>query len=668
MEINTDLGQPRRHQYNKVKIFVDFLLLLFAFVLAYLLKKGNLSFTAVYFKFLPIYLSCWGLSAMLSKKLKNNHHEKGHMKQLEPFLSSALYFTGMLSLLIYGLNLYELSRFIVFGSVGIFLLLEILLLSGNYLPLFRIRDRESGRGFSITFFLLEFAQVTASFFVVHFFKIGTVALLESYQDVLLLIYFLWLFTGLLVHRFRIPRGKNYLGTIYPFVKSTFIVLSIASIVVFGFRTGFSRLLVFGSLGIYACIEILGISFYYMRRMQRSIDVPEIDFFEAPIHPTHLEGAGVVEKVVEKERVEAKKVSVSRKTFTASLVRDKLKKIYLKDLPPVFKFIDRVVDLDTVDILKSEVLDSGNPYNVEILPDNALNFFVNLHTLNDFRRVNRFLVKVNRKIKKNGVFIGKFEPCERRYIYFLKNYPHVLASILYFFDFTWKRVFPKLPLLKKFYFAVSKGQGRAFSLAEALGRIYYCGFEIVSLESIENFVYFIVRKVKAPQTEFTPSYGPLFKQRRVGLGGKIVYIYKMRTMHPYSEYIHKYIYDKNKLDEKGKIKGDFRITGWGRFFRKFWIDEIPMWINWLKGDIKLVGVRPLSETFFNTYPKGLQEERIKFKPGMVPPYYADMPKSIEDVWQSERDYLQKYKEHPIRTDFKYFFKAFANIIFRKAKSS
>jgi len=659
-------GTPGNQGYNWAKVFLDALLLLIAFAIAYFIKRRNLNFSGIYIKFLPIYFSCWLLSSMLTKKLKNNEDESGYMKRLEPFFSSALYFTGLLSLLIYGLNLYKISRFIVFGSSGIFLLLEILILSGNYLPLFKTRDRERGKGFSIALFLLGILLVTASFLAVHFFKIGTIKVHKDYQDVLLLIYFLWLFTGLIIHKFRVPDEKNYLKMIYPFLKSTFIVLSIASLIVFGFRTGFSRLLVFGSLGIYAFFEILVISLYYLHNLRKKFDIPEISLFEAPV--VSMIGDKVVEEVVEKERDETKKIPVSKKKFAASLIREKLEDIYLREFPRVFEFIDRVIDLDTVDILKAEVIDSGNPYNVEILPDNSLGFFINLHTLNDFRRVDQYLIEVNRKMRGKAVFVGKFEPCEKRYNYFSKNYPHLLANVLYFFDFTWKRVFPKLPLLKKVYFAVTKGRNRVFSKAEALGRLYFCGFEVVSLEYVDHLVYFIVQKVKEPEIESNPSYGLLFKQKRVGKKGKIIYTYKMRTMHPYSEYIHKYIYEKNRLDEKGKIKNDYRITTWGKVFRKLWIDELPMLINWLKRDVKLVGVRPLSETFFNTYPEDLQKERTQYKPGLIPPYYADMPKSIEEVWESERKYLQRYKEHPFRTDVAYFFKALNNILFHKAKSS
>jgi len=94
----------------------------------------------------------------------------------------------------------------------------------------------------------------------------------------------------------------------------------------------------------------------------------------------------------------------------------------------------------------------------------------------------------------------------------------------------------------------------------------------------------------------------------------------------------------------------------------------MLINWLKRNVKIVGVRPISESFFNTYPKDLQKERIKFKPGLIPPYYADMPENIKEVWESEREYLKRYQKQPWRTDFVYFFKALNNIFFHHAKSA
>ena len=139
------------------------------------------------------------------------------------------------------------------------------------------------------------------------------------------------------------------------------------------------------------------------------------------------------------------------------------------------------------------------------------------------------------------------------------------------------------------------------------------------------------------------------------------------MHPFSEYLQEYIYNKNKLQEGGKIKNDFRISPVGRILRKFWIDEIPMLFNILKGDMKLVGVRPLSEHFFSLYDEDLQMQRIKHKPGFIPPYYVDLPKTMDEIMESERRYFALYKKSPLITDLKYFFIALKNVLFKGARS-
>ena len=171
METSGKFEKLAEHKYNKVKIFLDFLLLIAAFAVAYFIKRGHFNFEDIYIKFFPLYFSCWLLSSIFTKKLKNNESEEAYMKRLEPFFSSTFFFIGMLSLLIYGLNLYQLSRFIVFGSLGIYLLLEVLVLSGNFLSLSRSEpgSQTARKRSSITFFLMEFFLITVSFFAIHFF-------------------------------------------------------------------------------------------------------------------------------------------------------------------------------------------------------------------------------------------------------------------------------------------------------------------------------------------------------------------------------------------------------------------------------------------------------------------------------------------------------------------
>ena len=80
--------------------------------------------------------------------------------------------------------------------------------------------------------------------------------------------------------------------------------------------------------------------------------------------------------------------------------------------------------------------------------------------------------------------------------------------------------------------------------------------------------------------------------RIGKNGKSIQVFKFRTMHPYAEYIQDYIYKIHDLQKGGKFKNDFRVTTWGRIMRKLWIDELPMLINLVRGQLKFVGVRPL----------------------------------------------------------------------------
>jgi lipopolysaccharide/colanic/teichoic acid biosynthesis glycosyltransferase len=240
-------------------------------------------------------------------------------------------------------------------------------------------------------------------------------------------------------------------------------------------------------------------------------------------------------------------------------------------------------------------------------------------------------------------------------------PHFLYLIILPFYFLLHRVFPKLTITKQIYFIITKGKNRVLSKSELLGRLAFCGYEIINETTIEDQFYFVCKKKKTVSEEKSPSYGPIVKLKRIGYNGEPLYIYKLRTMYPYSEFIQGDIYEKYHLDKSGKMKGDYRITSWGKIFRKYFLDEIPQIYNWLKGDLNLVGIRALSEHYFSLYPDDLKQKRINFKPGLIPPYYADLPESFDEIVNSEREYLIQKEKSPILTDIKYFFKASSNIL-------
>jgi lipopolysaccharide/colanic/teichoic acid biosynthesis glycosyltransferase len=206
-----------------------------------------------------------------------------------------------------------------------------------------------------------------------------------------------------------------------------------------------------------------------------------------------------------------------------------------------------------------------------------------------------------------------------------------------------------------------------SRAEILGRMVYCGYSIIDFKAIDGLTYFVGMNTHEPSTRSVTKY-PFIKLWRVGKHGKMIGVYKFRTMHPYSEYLQKFIVALNGYNEVGKPANDFRLTGWGKFLRKFWFDELPQLVNVLKGEMKLVGVRPLSETRFNELPKEVQEARIKHKPGCFPPYVAlNMPSSTDNI-EAEIIYMKEKEKNPYTTDMKYFLKSIYNILSNKIRSS
>lgn len=301
-----------------------------------------------------------------------------------------------------------------------------------------------------------------------------------------------------------------------------------------------------------------------------------------------------------------------------------------------------------------------------VPDGECEVLFAKEHLNVIRYVNRYLREANRKLKYGGYFVVPFDTAMKRRVQFFKRYSKFWASILYFFDFFWHRMCPKLRLTRRFYYLCTKKVRKVFPRPEILGRLYYCGFEVVAEQYIHDRYCVIARKCSEPDTE-RRHYGLIVKLPRIGKDGQIINVYKFRTMYAYAEYLQTYIYNNNNLQVGGKFRDDYRITEWGRWLRKSWLDELPMFLNVLKGQLKLVGVRPLSEQYYELYDPDLREMRIKYKPGMVPPFYADMPKTLEEIQESERRYLEAYDKHPFRTDWKYFWKVMGNILFRHKRS-
>jgi len=474
---------------------------------------------------------------------------------------------------------------------------------------------------------------------------------QKYCHDVLALAILWFPVSLFYRKYRpIKSHKPLRRFMMPILQSNLVTLGLAAIgMVIFHQQNYSNTVIIGTVINATIVEILvWNTLHFIGRLHVQ---PDENFLLKEMH-------------TKKEITETRLKRVLNNIPTNSEILSRLHANIASEVgEEVFKKLNGWVNLTSPEC---QIVSTTTKFNIQNLPG-KYKCFVNIRRINDIRYINKFFEAINEKLEPEGIFIGFLETKDLRKQRILQKYPPVLNYIMYTIDFIVKRVFPKFKLTQGIYYFFTRGQNRVLSKAEIFGRLYSCGFEVLDEVFINQHLYFLARKTSAPSYPVDPTYGPLIKLKRIGKDGKIIRVYKFRTMHPYAEYLQEYIYNKYDLQEGGKFNDDFRVSTLGGFMRRLWIDELPMLYNVLKGDMKIVGVRPLSQHYWSLYTPELQEKRKQVKPGLVPPFYADMPKTLEEIMDSEMKYLDAYKKHPLRTDLHYFFKAFYNIIFRGARS-
>jgi len=500
--------------------------------------------------------------------------------------------------------------------------------------------------------IIDFIIITISFLFFAWIKPATIRIyLPNYALPFLFFSLVWLLVSIIISKYDIYKARKSKDAIVPVIIANLTILAVVTTLIYSFGMFYySRLIVFGTILLSTLIEV-SLAYIYFSYLW-PVTVPEFDETKISKPEFFL----VDRTFIIEEQEKAKFVET----------REQIKNIIINETSiNVYNFISRFIDVGNPQNL---LVSTTTQFNIDKLNTGSFNSITNLHRINDFRWINKFFESVNYKLPFGGIYINSAETYQLRKKRILSQFPPGLNYLYYFFDYLFTRVFPKLLITKRFYFYITLGRNRVISRAETLGRLYSCGFECLEEKFIEGNFYFVARKVREPAFDGSPTYGPFVRLQRYGKNGKVIGVYKMRTMHAYSEYLQEYIYQKNQLQEGGKFKNDFRVTAAGKIMRKFWLDELPMIFNLLRGDMKLVGVRPLSRQYFNLYTDDLKEKRLKIKPGLIPPFYADMPKTLDEIMASENRYIDAYIKNPFWTDFRYFFNAVWNIVFRRARSN
>lgn len=158
----------------------------------------------------------------------------------------------------------------------------------------------------------------------------------------------------------------------------------------------------------------------------------------------------------------------------------------------------------------------------------------------------------------------------------------------------------------------------------------------------------------------------FSQERSGLNGQPFKIYKFRSMCMDAPKMHKELLSQNELDGPAfKIKKDPRITKVGAFLRKTSLDELPQLINIIKGEMSIVGPRPLP-TYETVQLSDFERMRLTIKPGLTCYWQCEGRSEIEfEKWmQLDMKYIE---EESLWTDIKIIFKTFGAVASGKGAS-
>ena len=147
---------------------------------------------------------------------------------------------------------------------------------------------------------------------------------------------------------------------------------------------------------------------------------------------------------------------------------------------------------------------------------------------------------------------------------------------------------------------------------------------------------------------------IFKQERPGLNGKIFTLYKFRTM-------------TDEKDENGNLlSDDVRLTKFGRMLRTTSLDELPELINMLKGDMAVVGPRPLLVRYLPLYNEH-QARRHEVRPGFTG--YAQVHGRNAISWEEKFDKDVYYVDHiSFLGDWKIIFQTVKTVLKREGISS
>jgi exopolysaccharide biosynthesis polyprenyl glycosylphosphotransferase len=197
----------------------------------------------------------------------------------------------------------------------------------------------------------------------------------------------------------------------------------------------------------------------------------------------------------------------------------------------------------------------------------------------------------------------------------------------------------------------------------MGKLFVKRFLDSAISSVTMIILSPVLLATAIAIKIDSSGPILFRQKRVGLNGRLFTLYKFRSMVEDAEKMQESIEGLNEMSGPVfKVRDDPRLTRVGRFIRKFSIDELPQLFNVLKGDMSLVGIRPPVPEEVEEY-EAWQRRRLSMRPGITCIWQVSGRNKVDfDQWMKmDLSYIDNWS---LTMDFKLLLKTLPAVLFTR----
>ena len=311
-----------------------------------------------------------------------------------------------------------------------------------------------------------------AFIILIRYKTGVFVYYPWSEKILLIVIVSWLLSIGLTSKYRYTPSQNLYYQIAPFVKSGIIMFIMAGAFYFFFhQEHLSRQILFGTIIIYAILENLVFSLLLLDKRRG----------HGFMSNKNISNNGDGDIFGQRSLSVDPQIDISLKLFD---IRALFERVSFQESDPIIKFLLHNYQ-GSLERNSATLLSTTSIENINILPDRSQTLLMNMHLLNDIRRLNQYMIACNDKIKPGGMLFGCFIPLARDRQRLRSKMPKLIFKIIYPIYFIFYRILPKLPKIRHLYFILTKGRGRVISKAEMFGRLSFCGYNVTAEIIIDN---------------------------------------------------------------------------------------------------------------------------------------------------------------------------------------